>query len=164
MDNYFVGHSNHPRHLSAGAVLVNDKGEICAHHFNNPELLRGYWTEEGVVDFYLLMRETLNPNETLEQALHRGLMEEFGATAEIIDYLGSIQSHFKHKDIDVEKTTVYFLCQLMSQDLSKRSGDIESKTDVGWYSKDFLISKMKDQPAKYGRTDIDESSLLEKLK
>jgi hypothetical protein len=163
MDNYFVGHSKHPRHLSSGAVLTNEKGEICVHHFDNPELLRGLWTEAGIVDFYLLMRETPNPNETLEHALHRGLMEEFGAKATIEDYLGSIKSNFKHKDVVVEKTTIYFLCKLVSQDETLRKGDIESKTKLEWHTPQFLIPKMKEQAVRYGRTDVDESSILEKL-
>lgn len=145
---------------------MNDKDEICVHHFDNPEIQKGYWTEEGLTDFYLLMRETLEPDETLEDALHRGLMEEFGATAEIQNYIGSIVSHFKRKpdDVLVEKTTVYFLCTMKNQDLSKRSGDIESKTKIEWHKPAFLIPKMKDQAKRYNRTDVDESKILEKVK
>jgi hypothetical protein len=163
MSNYFQGNSEHPQHLSVGAVLINDKKEICVHHFNNPELLKGYWTDEGLVDFYLLMRETVEPNETLEHALARGLMEEFGVTAELKDYIGSIQSHFLHKDVEVEKTTLYFLCLLKTQDISKRTGDIESKTLIEWRVPGFLIPKMKEQTIKYKRTDVDESSILERV-
>lgn len=162
--NYYQGNKNHPSHLSVGAILVNDKNEICCHHINDQELLRGYWTDEGVVDFYILMRETPEPNETLENALHRGLLEEFGARAEIADYIGPIVSHWKHNDVEVEKTTIYFLCKLIDQDESKRTGDIESKTILEWHTADFLIPKMKEQSKKYGRTDIDESQILEKLK
>lgn len=142
---------------------MNDRDEICVHHLNNPELLKGYWTEQGVLDAYLLMRETPEPNESIEQVVHRGLLEEFGATAEIKDYIGSIVSHLKHGDAEIEKTTIYFLCKLISQDLSKRSGDIESKTELEWHKKEFLIPKMREQSARYGRTDVDESSILSKV-
>ena len=145
---------------------MNDKSEVCVHHLDGSERLKGYWTDQGVVDAYLLMRETLEPGETLEEALTRGLMEEFGASVEIKDYIGSIQSHFKDKDsdVEVEKTTLYFLCTSIHQDLSKRSGDIESKTVLEWHTPDFLIPKIREQSVRYGRTDVDESRILERLK
>ena len=54
---------------------MNEKGEVCCHHFFTKDL-KGYWADEKLDDFYILMRETLKPNETLERALERGLMEE----------------------------------------------------------------------------------------
>ena len=161
---YFQGHSEHPQHISVGAVIVNEKNEVCCHHFHANDL-KGYWVEEKLDDFYLLMRETINPNDSLEQTLYRGMLEEFGIIGEMIDYIGSIQSHFKHKGVEVEKTTIYFLCRLTEQDLSKRdTSDIEGETEVEWQTIDFLIPIMKSQAKKYGRTDVDESSVLEKIK
>ncbi len=163
MKNYFQGNADHPQHFSVGAVLINEKREICCHHFNNDQL-KGYWTDEGMTDLYILMRETINPRESLEDGALRGLREEFGAEAEIMDYIGSIKSHFTHKGAEAEKTTAYFLCKLVSQDLNQRSQeDIEGKSNVEWQTADFLIPKMKDQLAKYGRTDIDESEILERF-
>jgi ADP-ribose pyrophosphatase YjhB (NUDIX family) len=110
------------------------------------------------------MRETINPGENLDIAVKRGLIEEFGAEAEIVDYIGSIRSHFKDKDVEIEKTTIYFVCKLISQDLSKRSDeDIEGKSYVEWQTASFLIPKMKEQSKKYSRTDIDESEILERF-
>jgi len=167
--NYFQGNSKHPQHLSVGAVIVNEKNDVCCHHFL-PNTLTGYWADEakkvGAYDreFYLLMRETLNPNETIEQALSRGMMEEFGIEGEMIDYIGSIQSHFKHDGAEVEKTTVYFLCRMISQDLAKRDvSDIEGTTLVEWHTPEFLIPKMKEQATTFARTDVDESSILERM-
>ncbi len=165
MTNYFQNKKDHPQHISVGAVVVNSKGEIMAHYFSE-RLSHGYWPDLGLKDFYILMRETLNPNETLEQALHRGLMEEFGVEAEIVDYIGSqctSVNSAKH-GWKIDKTTLYFLCKFISQDVSKRSKeDIEGETDIEWRTKEFLISKMKDQAKKYGRGDLDESSILEKI-
>ncbi len=161
---YFQGNSLHPQHISVGAVLVNDKGEICCHHFYTKDL-KGYFTEEGLDDFYILMRETLEPNETLEGALNRGLKEEFGAEGEFIDYVGSIESHFLNKGVDVQKTTLYFMLKLVNQDLSKRgSGDIEDKSIIEWQKPDYLIPLMKKQTERFKRTDLDESSILERIK
>lgn len=143
---------------------MNEKGEVCCHHFFTKDL-KGYWADEKLDDFYILMRETLKPNETLEHALERGLMEEFGATAELVDYIGSIEGHFKHKGVDVQKTTLYFLSKLSRQDISRRgSGDIEDKSIIEWRTPDYLIPLMKEQAVRFGRTDVDESSILEKIK
>lgn len=161
--NIFQGNKNHPYHFSVGAVLVNDKGEVLAHHFR-AEKLKGYWTNEGLDDFYLLMRETLEPGEDVLSAVGRGLQEEFGATGEVADYLGSIQSHFMHEGVMVEKTTIYFLVKFIKQDLNLRSGDIESQTDLEWHKPEFLIPKMKSQAERYGRTDVDESTILERVR
>lgn len=161
---YFQGNSEHPQHVSVGGILLNEKGEVCCHHFFTKDL-KGYWTEEGLDDFYILMRETIEPNESLEQALRRGLREEFGATGEIIDYVGAIKSTFEHKGVAIEKTTLYFLCTLISQDVSRRTGkDIESQSAIEWQTADYLIPRMKEQAARFGRTDIDESSILERIK
>lgn len=166
MKNYFQGNSEHPQHISVGAVVINEAGEVCCHHFDSTKgKYEGYWKEQGLENFYILMRETIEPNETLEQALHRGLMEEFGIEAELLDYIGSIQSHFKSKGVEIEKTTLYFLGKLKNQDLSKRSSsDIEFESQIEWHTADFLIPKMKEQTTKYGRTDIDESKILERIK
>lgn len=160
---YFQGNYSHPQHISVGGILMNDGGEICCHHFYTKDL-RGYWADEKLDDFYILMRETIEPNESLEHALHRGLWEEFAATAELVDYVGSIKSNFKHKEVDVEKTTLYFLCKLINQDISKRSGDdIEKKSIIEWRKPEFLIPLMKNQAIKSGRTDVDESDILERV-
>jgi hypothetical protein len=163
MQNYFQGDSEHPQHVSVGAVLINNKNDICCHHFNSAKFdFKGYWREQGLDDFYTLMRKTIKPDETLENTLHRGLLEEFGAEAEIINYIGSIQSYFEDKGVKIQKTTLYFLCKLKTQDLNKRGlGDIESQ--IEWLAPDFLILKMKEQVRKYSRTDIDESTILGKF-
>lgn len=163
MATYYQGNQNHPQHLSIGAVLINDKDEICCHHFVN-DILRDYRPDFNMNDFYILMRETPEPGEIIENVVHRGLLEEFGAEAQIVDYLGSIKSNFKSNEVTVEKTTIYFLCKLVNQDFSRRSGDIESKSNLEWHTADFLIPKMKEQSKKYNRTDIDESEILERFK
>jgi len=62
--HYFVGQKKSPFHLSVGAIVMNGKTEIYCHHLLNVR---------GKMDAYLLMRETVEPNETLENALRRGL-------------------------------------------------------------------------------------------
>lgn len=161
---YFQGYDKHPQHISVGGILMNDKGEVCCHHFRTEDL-KGYWPEHLPHDqFYILMRETVEPNETLEAAFHRGLMEEFGATADFVDYVGSIESHFDDHGVDIQKTTLYFLGKLKSQDISKRSSDDgEQGSTLEWHKPEFLVEKMKEQPKRFGRTDVDESSILERM-
>ncbi|MFA6270181.1 MAG: NUDIX hydrolase [Candidatus Paceibacterota bacterium] len=166
MQNYFQGNSKHPQHISVGAILLNEKNEICCHHFDPQNVdFTGYWRDQNIdSEFYILMRETVEPNETLEETLHRGLKEEFGAEAELVDYVGSIESHFQSKGVTIEKTTLYFICKLKNQDAAKRStGDVEFESQIEWQTAEFLIPKMQAQSLKYGRTDIDESKILERI-
>ena len=160
--NYFQGSKDHPQHLSVGAILMNAKGEICCHHIFAKDL-EGHAGLEGLDDFYILMRETIEMGEGLEDAVHRGLQEEFGATAEIVDYVGSIKGSFLYANTGIEKTTLYFLCKLIDQDETRRTGDIESKTTLEWQTPAFLIPRMQEQSQRLGRTDIDESLVLKRI-
>jgi len=110
------------------------------------------------------MRETIEPGESLETVLARGLMEEFGATATLHSYLGSIVSHFPKDSVSIEKTTLYFLCDLISINPALRSTeDEEDGSEIQWNEPSYLISKMKEQRARIEREDIDESKILEVL-
>lgn len=155
------GNSNHPYHVSVGALVYNDKKEILCHYFDqNPKV--GYFQENNLRNFYILMRETMEPNESLESTLSRGLLEEFGVMGEIITYIGSIQSHFTHKAVSVEKTTLYFLVKLISIDESKREKKEEGTSTLEWQRADYLIPKMKEQTVRFSRTDLDESAIIER--
>ena len=86
--NYFKASKENPYHLSIGAVVLNGEGKILCHHFESLTL-KG----ETFKDFYILMRETIEPSETIEACLERGLREEFGCKAEI--------KRFKEKGIKI---------------------------------------------------------------
>lgn len=107
MPTYFRATNEYPYHLSIGAVVVNDEKKILCHHFKSLQL-KGLEFK----DLYILMRETIEPNETIEQCLARGLREEFGVRAEIVHILGSLGS-FIDDEISLikQKTVVYFLCR-----------------------------------------------------
>lgn len=162
MTNHFQRSKEYPYHISIGAIVVNKNKEVCCHYFKSlsvPDF-------GNFEDFYILMRETIEPNETIEECLARGLTEEFGATASIKHYIGSIVSKFPlSKDGPiVEKTTLYFLCDLISQDDSeRRKDDLESGSLIKWMNLQDLISKMKEQRLRLHREDADESSILEKI-
>lgn len=159
--NLFKQSEGSPFHISVAALFTNEKKELLCHHFSPKDLPH---ESEGKRDVYLLMRETLEPHETLESALTRGLLEEFGATGEIIDYLGSIQSHFpythNHK-IVVEKTTLYFEVRALSVDESKREvGAVESRSTLVWLSPFELLEKTIQQSEDIGRDDINDEKVI----
>jgi len=158
--NYYQGNADHPWHLSVGAVVLNDKKEVCCHYFKEVTIKNDTFS-----DLHILMRETIEQGETLEQTLSRGLLEEFGVTGKIRTYVGSIKAEFPHKGKVVEKTTLYFLVDLINFDPSKRqSTDLESQSEIQWQPLDFLIPKMKEQAVRLGRSDLDESLTLERVK
>lgn len=89
----FSATQSSPYHLSAGAIVINDSGKIGTHHFvSHPEVLK----RTGLQDMFLLVRETIEPGESLEQAALRGIYEEFGAKGEVLGYLGSRTTSFYH--------------------------------------------------------------------
>jgi len=160
MRNYFQGNKEYPHHLSIGAVLRNGKGEIAAHYFKHFR-----HTSIGEFEnFYLLMRETPEPGEAIETTLKRGLQEEFGATGNIVEYLGPIVANFPKGNTLIEKTTLYFLCDLISIDESLRAkDDPESVSEIRFLPPHVLIAAMKEQGLRINREDLDESAILERF-
>lgn len=161
IQNYFQGTTEHPYHISIGAIVRNTEGKICCHYFDSLTI-RGKVLE----NFYLLMRETIEPNESIEICLARGLMEEFGMKAELKSYIGSIVSSVQIRDTDIfiEKTTLYFLCDFISLDETlRRKEDAEAESVITWVEAHDLISKMKEQGIRMNRSDADESSILERV-
>lgn len=163
-DNYFQGTKDHPYHLSVGAVVMNEKNEVCCHFFDKPA---GPGFKYGTFEnFYLLMRETIEPNESIEQCLERGLQEEFGMKAKMKSYIGSLDSHWMTKEgnIRINKTTLYFLCEPISFiTLNRREDDPEKSSSIVWINIRELIEKMKEQGRRLGNVTLDESEILERI-
>lgn len=157
----FQHSAEQPFHISVGAVLVNDEGNICVHHYtkeNVPEQFQA--SLGGLPEVRILMRESLENDETLEQAVHRGLAEEFGAEGEIIRYLGSIQNQVNAVLRTFEKTTLYV--QVQCTKLGERPmDDEESFSELEWKSPTELIACMREQGRGALRPDLDESKILE---
>ncbi len=159
MNNYYRGTKENPYHLSVGAVILNNENKICCHYFKELNLHGHYFT-----NLYILMRETLEMGESIEDALHRGLREEFGITGEILTYLGSIKGNLPKENMIFEKTTLYFLVKMKTFEPQLRSKeDEENGSRIEWHDVDFLIPKMKEQAGRLNNT-MDESSILERIK
>ncbi len=143
-----------PFHISIGALITNDVGEICTHYIKGP------WGD-GIEDTYILMRETPEPGESLEETIRRGIMEEFGVEGKIIRYLGSVQAYFPRWETQIEKTTLYFHVVCENIDPKKRSGeDVEYNAETRWVKPEQLIQLMDAQQARYERTDLCESKIV----
>jgi hypothetical protein len=162
-DRLFKASVENPYHLSVGAVLMNEKGEVCTHYFDEiGGEVDGKFRK--FTDFYLLMRETLKDGETLEDAVARGLMEEFGATGKINRYLGSLVSSWTIEQSNIQKTTVYFLVDFVSIDESKREkDDPEAQSTITWLPKDKLLKKMRGQKERLGNDSLDETEILDRV-
>lgn len=161
MKNFLNQSVESPTHISVAALLRNDEGGILCHFFKKEDLPD---ESEGKSDLYLLMRESLHLGESLEDAVHRGLMEEYGVEGNITDFLGTIVSHFPSSDnplVTIEKTVLYFLVDFISIDESKReAGAVESRSQLLWLPPLELLEKNITQASRYSRTDIDDSKII----
>lgn len=157
MSNIYETSVKKPFHLSVGCVLTDENNKVVCHKHTHEKF--------GVV--HTLMRESIEPGESPEQTLTRGLQEEMGATAEIQAYIGSITANdtwFReiNQPTPVQKTTIYFLAKLTSIDESKRKADDpESKSELVYLELPELIELMREQSERLKIQDIDESSVLE---
>ncbi len=149
--NIYKGTKEYPHHISVGVVLVNDKKEVAC-HFYGEQKIRNY-----PKNFYTLVHESLEDNETLEDAAIRGVKEEFSMKATLVRFVGSLITHFNRDGVSVEKTVPYFLCtvtEIFERDLT----DPESISEIKWMDIDELIAIMKTQG------EDDESKILEDVK
>ncbi|MBI2633354.1 MAG: NUDIX hydrolase [Parcubacteria group bacterium] len=157
--HYFIGEKSQPFQLSVGAVVVNGKNQVLCHHFSGVR---------GSLDIYSLMRQTVEPNKSLEEMIVFGLEKEFGVRAKIKSYLGSIVGQFTNwEDAEIEKTTVYFLCEYNGEIKNSKKRDEESegiKGKIEWLELDDLMIKMKSQVSPFNGGVYNESSILQRVK
>lgn len=160
MKNYFTSEEKAPYHISVGAVVINDENKVLCHYYEEPKI-RNYPPH-----FYTLMHETIEPGESLEETVHRGLREEFSIKGEIVRFIGSLVVPIVSKKWNsnvIEKTVVYFLCKLSSIDEVRDLTDPESISEIKWLDIDELIAIMEKQGREYSPS-ADESKVLRSVK
>ncbi len=151
---FFQASKQQPYHLSIGAVLFNEKGQVACHHFK--EVL-------GQKDIYILMRESMENDETILITLERGLKEEFGATAKPVAFLGCLSGFLPDSKLSFDKTTLYVACQLIGWNPAERDpNDPEATSIIEWLDPNELISIMQKQGNKFKRVDADESEMIKR--
>lgn len=124
------GDKNNPFHLSIGTV--------CTHE-NKVALIK------KADSTYTLPRETMYSEESLEEALLRGIEEELGIKAKVVRYIGCLITHFNRPDgSDIEKTTIYFLSE-RTGDSTKSQAEDETADTIEWFEKDTCIKLLEEQ-------------------
>lgn len=161
MTNIYQFTKNWPAHLSVGCVLLNQKNEVALLHFAADTKYGKMFGRE----FYLLMRETIEGDESLKTAVNRGLMEEMGARGYIVAFLGSVQSDIHEElagGLAMRKTTLYHLASLEEIDDSKRKpNDEEKDANIVWLSLGKARRVFEAQAAhRPDRHDINESVVI----
>ncbi|PSO43283.1 hypothetical protein BRC19_01310 [Candidatus Saccharibacteria bacterium QS_5_54_17] len=160
-DNYFQHDSGGLYHLSAGALVYDNQGQILMHVFSK-NVERNPFDS----DIYTLIRETIEPNEPIEDAIHRGIKEETGSETELVDYLGAITGKARNfsSGVSFEKTTLYFAARLIDWQPDQRDQhDEEIDSDLRWYEPEKLIPLIKEQREITGSDDLDESLIVERF-
>lgn len=158
MKKMFQHSPNQLAHISVGAVVVNEKGEILAHKLERARSPEKF-DMGGLTEAYILMRESLENNETLEAAVLRGVREEFAIEGEITRYLGSLTIAVPEVGYSFQKTTLYFEVRCLSRG-ERNPEDEEAFTTLEWVEPRLLFAKMQEQGLRGTRTDCDESSIV----
>ena len=151
---FFQASQQQPYHISVGAVLFDNQGRIACHHFK--EFF-------GQKDLYILMRESMENDETLFMTLQRGLKEEFGASAKPIAFLGCLSGYLQDSQLPFEKTTLYIACQVTEWNPAERDpNDPEAMSIIEWLEPNELITIMQQQGSRLKRVDADESEIVKR--
>ncbi|MGE5541254.1 MAG: NUDIX domain-containing protein [Bacillota bacterium] len=160
MKSRYQHQEGQPFHISIGAVVVNGDGEILVHKRERaraPEQFGDNFIDRDEV--YILMRESLEEEETIVECVLRGVREEFGCTGTVGKYLGAVQATVPSRTGPMEKTTPYFLVTDV-QEVGPREEDNESFSVLEWHPAEFLRERMVGQGGAI-RPDLDESRIIE---
>ena len=153
-----------PFHISVGAVLFNDEYQICLHHFYKQRMPKHlHFLLDYLDETHHLMRESLEGNEPLQDAVLRGIREEFGALGIVEQYLGAKIDEIQQPDGQTfEKLTIYHAVRLVELK-AREASDAESKTDVEWHSPKEVLKIYDIQCQKTQRPELDERIIIQRF-
>jgi len=162
-NKFYQYSSEEPYHVSVGAILFNDSFEICLHRFTTSEMPeRLQFLAGGLDEYYHLVRETLEGNESLHDAVLRGVYEEFGADGVVEKYLGSKIDIVETPTTEFEKLTMYHSVKLT--ELGERPKiDEENETIMEWHSPQSALEIYKTQASKTTRPELDETVIIKRF-
>ena len=123
---YLMPVDNAPPIQRVRAILLTDNKEVVFIKRIKPNKPQPYWVAPGGGV------ESIDAN--LQDALYRELCEELGASIEIVER-GFVLEHTK---ADKELEEHFFICRLISYDLSKRNGPEFDDPARGRYIPDFV--------------------------
>jgi len=155
-----------PFHISVGAILFDDDHKICLHHFYKKDVpVRLHFLVDHMDEVYHLMRESLEGNEPLHDAVLRGIKEEFSAKGVVESYLGSkIDEILQPDGTTFEKLTIYHAVRL--KELGTRvvtDTDVESKTKLEWLSPEEVLQIYDKQCQLTKRPELDERIIIDRF-
>lgn len=109
------------------------------------------------------MRESLEGNEPLQDAVLRGIQEEFGATGTVEKYLGAKIDEIQQPNGQTfEKLTIYHAVRLVELK-AREVSDAESKTDIEWYSPKEVLKIYDTQCQMTRRPELDERVIVQRF-
>lgn len=142
MAGIFKATKENPYHLSVVVVPTDDAGNVACHYYP-----RKGWrnTRESWEDVFLLLSETVEPDETLADAVSRGLREELSAQGEPEVFLGSHSVSVPSRWGTYQKTLLFFRVRVRSG-RAMRSKELGAKVIL--LPPDELLIRMRAQRAR----------------
>jgi ADP-ribose pyrophosphatase YjhB (NUDIX family) len=153
-----------PFHLSVGAVLFDNDLRICVHSLDAdavPDSLK--FLTGGLRHAYLLMRESLEVGETIVDAVHRGLAEEFSVEGTVEKYLGAIDCMVTTPTSTFQKTTLYHAVRLEKMNKRSVTDDPESRSTLEWYEPEKLVELLTTQEQLTNRPELHEVEIVKRF-
>lgn len=161
---YRYQNPNRPYHLSVGALVFDDERNICVHRYESHNAPEGILHLFGGLDVvYLLVRETVHDNESLETAVLRGVSEEFGVIGEVDSFLGTLIAEVR--DVDgwsFEKTTPYHSVRKIG-DGERDVEDEENFSELVWLAAADAREKFAWQAAHTDRQELNELLIIDRF-
>lgn len=133
---------------SARAIVFREDGKIAIQHVTN----RG---------FHSLPGGTIEPGETIEQALHREIKEEVGCEITIRTELGSVKEY--RNETEFIKESFAYVADVASEfrTITLTQDEVEKGLQLKWMNLDEAIDTIEsDAPDEYNGTFINARALL----